>query len=239
MATAATRVARWRQISSDWLRGEGLAPYPATGFAGLFDWSERTDAGSKHVMAYAGQFLVDIVEIEDNAVHQPSKPADEIVCVLNGVLTLTTDGAGGEQVFRKGEFVLIPAGWAGIYRVASQDGPFRELCIVPHDYFDPAIDPPPSGLVPRRIDIPVKPGSHLLLDGRYTIEAIHDDAAQEIAVVLNADVVVRVLEGNLTLTVEGHGYTYSHGSFIVLRKGFAGTIATTAGYQAIVASWLR
>ena len=51
---------------------------------------------------------MDVVEIEDNAVHQPSKPADEIVCILNGVLTLTTDGIVGEQVFRK--FVLIPAG---------------------------------------------------------------------------------------------------------------------------------
>ncbi len=51
---------------------------------------------------------MDVVKIEDNAVHQPSKPADEIVCILNGVLTLTTDGIVGEQVFRK--FVLIPAG---------------------------------------------------------------------------------------------------------------------------------
>jgi uncharacterized cupin superfamily protein len=230
--------ARWRQISPAWLRGEGLAPYPATGFAGLFDWSERTDAGSTHVMAYEGQFLVDVVEIEDNAVHQPSKPADEIVCILGGVLTLTTDGVADEQIFRKGEFVLIPAGWAGIYRVGSEDGPFRELCIVPWDYFDPATVPAPSGLVPRRIDTPIEPGSHLLLDRRYTIEAIHDDAAQEIEVVLNSDVIIRVLDGELTLRVDGNGYTYAADSFIVLRNGFAGTIATTAGYQAIVASWL-
>lgn len=238
MATIA-EAAKWRQISPAWLRGEGLEPYPATGFAGLFDWSERTDASSTHVMAYEGQFLIDIVEIEDNAVHQPSKPADEIVCILSGVLTLTTDGVEGEQVYRKGEFVLIPAGWAGIYRVASEGGPFRELCIVPHDYFDPATVPPPSGLAPRAIRIPERAGSDLLLDTRYTIEAIHDDAAQEIELALNSDVIIRVLQGALTVSVERHGYTYPSGSFIVLRKGFSGAIATTAGYKAIVASWLR
>lgn len=227
----------WLHISPATLRGEGLEPYPPSGFSGLFDWAERLDASSTHVMAYEGQFLIDIVEIEDNAVHQPSKPGDEIVCILNGVLTLTTDGIEGEQVYRKGEFVLIPAGWAGIYRVASEDGPFRELCIVPANYFDPAAVPPPSGLAPRRIEPLGKPGNYLLLDSRYTIEVVHDAVQQQTQFVAPSDAIVRVLAGTLTLKRDGTQASFETGDFIVLPRGFAGTISTAAGYQALVARW--
>src|SRR3546814_8925847 len=92
-------------------------------------------------MPHRGQFIVDIVEIDANAVHQPSKPGDEVVVVLNGILRLTTDADGDVQDILAGEAVLIPAGWAGLYRVIGERGRFRELASVPHDYFDPGVAP--------------------------------------------------------------------------------------------------
>src|SRR3546814_11473259 len=78
-------------------------------------------------MPHRGQVIVDIVEIDANAVHQPSKPGDEVVVVLNGILRLTTDADGDVQDILAGEAVLIPAGWAGLYRVIGERGRFREL----------------------------------------------------------------------------------------------------------------
>lgn len=92
----------------------------------LFDWAEDVTAGSAHLMPHRGQFIVDVVAIESNAVHQPSKPGDELVVVLNGILTLTDDSDRKEQIIRAGEMVLIPAGWAGLYRVQAENGVFRE-----------------------------------------------------------------------------------------------------------------
>ncbi len=69
----------WIEILPAALDGEGLAPYVAGEITNLFDWVENPAAGSAHLMAHRGHFLVDIVTIDANAVHQPSKPGDEIV----------------------------------------------------------------------------------------------------------------------------------------------------------------
>src|SRR5580765_8101099 len=105
---ASDQAVKWIQVPPLSLKGEGLSPYPEGGTATLMDWVENENAGSVHLMPYAGQFLVDVVEIEPNAVHQPSKPGDEIVVVLNGTLSLTTDASKNEQIFEAGEMVLIP-----------------------------------------------------------------------------------------------------------------------------------
>jgi len=84
----------WIQVSPAALKGEGLEPYVPGEITNLFDWAENPAGSSAHLIAYRGRFLVDIVTIEANAVHQPSKPGDEIVIVLEGTLQLTDDTDG-------------------------------------------------------------------------------------------------------------------------------------------------
>jgi uncharacterized cupin superfamily protein len=229
---------KWSEIPRSALQGHGLEPYPASDFSTLFDWSEKTGTSSVHVMPYAGQFLVDVVEIEDNAVHQPSKPDDEIVCILNGVLRLVTDDTGTTQSFEAGDMVLIPAGWAGVYRVESRMGPFRELCIVPHDYFDPSIVPPPSGLLPRPIEHLTLAGTNELLKTRYSIIVERHDTAKEWEIDAVGDVIIRVLSGKLVLETDGETGSFSQGDFVVVPKGFAGKACASEGYQSLTARWL-
>src|ERR1700761_6283428 len=107
----------WIEMPADAMRGKGLETYVAGEITSLFDWAENPQGRSWHRMPYRSQFILDIVKIEANCVHQPKKPGDEIVAVLNGVLELTDDGSGEVQRFAKGECVLIPQGWAGLYRV--------------------------------------------------------------------------------------------------------------------------
>ena len=230
---------KWVEVPPANLAGQGLAAYPPAEFAGLFDWAERTDSGSIHVMPYAGQFLIDVVEIEDNAVHQPSKPTNEIVCVLNGVLELLTDGAEAPQRFGKGGMVLIPAGWAGIYRVISSDtGWFRELCIVPANYFEPAIIPAPSGLPSVSIDRLSIAGEHSYAEEPYSIVMQRLDQSSEWDIDTATDQIVFVLVGTLTLTAGGEVGTFSDGAVVVIPKGFVGQAKASADFQALIARWV-
>src|SRR6516165_3796260 len=105
-------MSKWVEISAATLAGAGLVAYREAEISDLFDWAENPHGSSVHVMPHRGQFIVDVVEIETNAVHQPGKPGDEIVVVLEGTLTLSNDADRTEQVFSRGETVLIPAGWA-------------------------------------------------------------------------------------------------------------------------------
>ena len=139
----------WVDVSPRTIKRADFRSYSVSEIGHLFDWGENPNGQSAHVMPYRGQFIVDIVEIEANAVHQPSKPGDEVVVVVNGMLILTTDENEIELVFRKGEVVMIPQGWAGLYRVAPENGSFLEFTIVPGNYFDPNIKPSPNGLVQK------------------------------------------------------------------------------------------
>jgi uncharacterized cupin superfamily protein len=227
----------WIEVPPAALEGEGLAPYVAGEITNLFDWAEDPTAGSAHLMAHRGRFLVDIVTIDANAVHQPSKPGDEIVVVLEGQLQLTDDADGREQIFRTGETVLIPAGWAGVYRVIPGDRSFRELAIVPHDYFDEAAAPPPSGLSPRRLDPPSAAGRHELHYGRYSVSAVVGGFPNH-PVEAAPEAILRVLSGTLSLAVGDRNAEFGPGSVVALPEGFTGEAATSADYCALVARWI-
>jgi uncharacterized cupin superfamily protein len=229
---------RWIEVPPAALAGDGLKPYAAGEIVNLFDWAENPAAGSAHLMAHRGRLLVDIVAIEANAVHQPSKPGDEIVVVLEGQLQLTDDGDGRQQSFGPGEAVLIPAGWAGVYRVIPGDRPFRELAIVPHDYFDDAAVPPPNGLSPRRLDPPMAPGSQLLHQGRYSVTAFAGGTPRH-RVAPAGEAIVRVLAGTLTLAAGDETAAFGPGDVLVLPEGFAGEAATSEDYRAVMARWAR
>src|SRR3546814_17171020 len=84
-----------------------LNAYVEGEIANLFDWVENLEARSEHLMPHRGQFIVDIVEIDANAVHQPSKPGDEVVAVLNGILRLPTEADGDVQDILASEAVQI------------------------------------------------------------------------------------------------------------------------------------
>src|SRR3546814_17066251 len=94
----------------------------------ISDWSsdvcssdlENLEARSEHLMPHRGQFIVVIVEIDANAVNQPSKPGDEVVVVMNGILRLTTDEVGAVTDILAGEAVLIPAGRDGFHCVTGE-----------------------------------------------------------------------------------------------------------------------
>jgi uncharacterized cupin superfamily protein len=228
----------WIAMPPEALKGEGLQPYPEGATSNLFDWAENPQAASRHLMPHFGQFIVDIVEIEDNAVHQPSKPGDELVIVLNGILSLTTDGGAVEQTYRAGEMVLIPAGWAGIYRMISENGPFRELAIVPFDYFENAPIQAPSGQSPRRLTLPTKPGRHELHRNRYALEAVTLDRAGGWDIEARSDEIIRILTGSLVLSTPGESGNFGPGSLVILPVGFAGRAEASAGYRSLTARWI-
>lgn len=228
---------KWVQAPPGAFKGEGLSPY-AGEMAHLVDWAEDPGGRSAHLFAYYGQFVVDIVEIEPNAVHQPGKPGDEIVVVTNGMLSVTTDSTGVEQTFTAGEMVLFPAGWAGIYRVTSDDGRFRELAITPRSYFDPSHVTPPSQEAPRRLDLPSAQGKHLLHRNTYLVEAENIDRAAAWSIAAEADEVIQVLAGELTLSAAGDIASFGPGGVVALPKGFVGEAATTPGYRALNARWI-
>lgn len=228
----------WIEVPPSALRGEGLRPYVEGEITNLFDWAENPAGTSTHLMPHRAQFIVDVVEIEANAVHQPSKPGDEIVTVLNGTLRLTDDNGGQEQEFNAGEMVLIPAGWAGMYRVIAGDGPFRELAIVPGDYFEPGVAPLPSGLSPRRLVLPAAPGVHTLHRARYAVEADIADKQREWTIATAADEIIRIEAGTLHLASTSNATAvFGAGSVVILPAGFSGTAQVTSGYRALVARW--
>jgi len=227
----------WIEVSRAALNGDGLEPYVAGEITNLFDWAENPAGSSAHLMAHRGRFLVDIVTIEANAVHQPSKPGDEIVVVLEGKLQLTDDADGRQQNFAPGEAVLIPAGWAGLYRVIPGDGDFRELAIVPHDYFDEAAAPPPSGLSPRRLDPPPTAGQHELHNGRYHVTALAGRTARH-PVDVPSEMVVRILSGKLSLYGADRAAEYHPGDVLVLPAGLAAEAVTSDDYCALIARWI-
>jgi uncharacterized cupin superfamily protein len=219
---------KWVQVPPGALHGQGLAPYDFNASANLVDWVESMeDAGSVHLTPYCSDFVIDVVEIKPNAVHTPSKPGDEFLLVINGVLRLLTDSTKIEQVFKAGDMLMIPAGWHGIYRMESEAGWFRELAITPGDYFVPSLIPPANDRSPYPLELPLAAGKHEIFKhaGSWTVTS-------------SSDQVVQVLSGALILTSGGETASFGPGSIVVLPRGFAGTAKNLPGYRALNARWL-
>jgi uncharacterized cupin superfamily protein len=230
---------KWVEVPPGALRGQGLAPYDFNASANLVDWVESMeDAQSVHLTPYCGDFVIDVVEIKPNAVHTPSKPGDEFLLVINGVLRLLTDSTKIEQVFKAGDMLMIPAGWCGIYRMESEVGWFRELAITPGDYFVPTLIPPPNERSPYPLELPRANGKHEIFKGRYVLEAENIEQAGSRAIVSSSDQIVQVLAGTLILTAGGDSASFGPGSVVVLPRGFAGSAKTEPGYRALNARWL-
>jgi uncharacterized cupin superfamily protein len=230
---------KWLEVPPGALQGQGLAPYDFNASANLVDWVESMDdAQSVHLTPYCSDFVIDVVEIKPNAVHTPSKPGDEFLLVVNGVLRLLTDSTKVEQVFRAGDMLMIPAGWHGIYRMESEVGWFREVAITPGDYFVPSLIPPPNDRSPYPLELPVANGKHEIFKGRYVLEAENIERACSWAITSSSDQVVQVLAGTLSLTAGNESASFGPGSILVLPRGFAGTAKTLPGYRALNARWL-
>jgi uncharacterized cupin superfamily protein len=233
------KVVSWVEVPANAMRGQGLRPYEPGEITSLFDWAENPQGGSSHLMPHRSQFIVDIVKIEANCVHQPSKPGDEIVAVLNGVLELTDDVSREVRRFPAGELVLIPLGWAGLYRVIPDGDDFLELALVPGNYFDVADTRAPTGARPRALDVPARSGTHELHRGRYAIEAVVGSTPVTFDYRAQRDEVVYVRGGRLEISVVDRSGLFEAGSVVVLPKGFSGQIAQSADYRALVARWLE
>lgn len=231
------QVVGWVDVSPRVLAPERFVPYGPGEIDGLFDWGENPNGKSAHCSPYRGQLIIDVVKFDPNAVHQPHKPGDEIVVVLNGTLHLTTDATGETLVINQGERVLIPSGWAGIYRVSSNNGPFAEFTIVPGDYFDKNVAPPPNRETPRRIDPPQREGVQEIHKGRYTVHAERWGQRRFWSIQTEGDEVIQVLDGTLVLTSGEANAAFGAGDVVVLPKGFVGQATATAGYAALIARW--
>jgi uncharacterized cupin superfamily protein len=230
---------KWLEVPPGALQGQGLAPYDFNASANLVDWVESmADAASVHLTPYCSDFVIDVVEIKPNAVHTPSKPGDEFLLVINGVLRLLTDSTKVEQVFKAGDMLMIPAGWHGIYRMEAEVGWFRELAITPGDYFVAALIPPPNDRTPYRLNLPSANGKHEIFKGRYILEAENTEHAGRWTVTSSADQIIQVLAGLLTLEAGGDRASFGPGSIVVLPRGFAGRAETLPGYRALNARWL-
>jgi uncharacterized cupin superfamily protein len=227
---------KWTELPASWQNGEGMVPYDGE-TVHMLDWVENMQGRSAHLFAHMGQLIVDVVEIEPNAVHQIGKPGDEIVVVVNGTLQLTTDATKVEQTFHAGEMVMFRAGWCGIYRVMSDTGPFRELAIVPHDYFDSSRPLPVSGETPQKIELPAVTGTQELFRNTYLVESEHLDQGRSWRIDARADEVIQVLAGKLTLRAAGEVGSFRSGSVVILPNGFVGEATATPGYRALTARW--
>lgn len=228
----------WVDVSPRAMRRENFAPYSVAEIGHLFDWGENPNGASSHIAPYRGKFIVDIVEIEENAVHQPSKPGDEIVYIANGVLILTTDANNTEQVFKKGEAVLIPQGWAGLYRVLPEDGPFLEFTIVPANYFDPLLKPKPSGLTPIRLPLQAQAGREVLYTGGYEVASAKLDRCTEFQGKNGAEEVVIIRSGEMTFYSATGERTLRAGDAFVIPEGYEGAGAASPDYSVLAAKWL-
>lgn len=233
--------AKWIEVPPGALKSDILQPYEPGEIGGLFDWAENPQGGSTHVIPHRAKLIVDVVEVEANAVHQISKPGDEIVTVLAGTLELTTDHDKRVDVIETGETVLIPAGWAGIYRCKpAGDRHFRELAIVPGNYFEPGVAPPPGEVHPRKLDLEATiEGRTTLFRGRYTVELESIARAARGPITASPEEVIQVLSGTLTLDASAETTAFGPGGVVILPEGFAGEAAVSDGYRALIARWVE
>lgn len=232
-------MAKWIEVAKGVLAADPLQPYKPCEIDGLFDWAENMAGGSTHVIPHRAQLIVDVVEVEENAVHQISKPGDEIVTVLSGTLELTTDHDQRFDVIEQGETVFIPCGWAGIYRCKPGGGQhFRELAVVPGDYFD-GNGPPPREVHPRKLDLTAgAEGRTTLHTDHYAIELESIAEAAGGTIRSSPEEVIQVLSGTLTLAADGESASIGPGGVVVLPEGFAGEAAVSDGYRALIARWV-
>lgn len=237
MATIAPALC-WTQVPPAVLNGHGLQPYRPEQIRSLFDGAERPDAQFRHKTAYARQLRVDVFQSEANAVHQPHQPDDEIVLVLDGALILTTDATGEGLRIAAGEAVLIPQGWAGVYRTQPSGRWFRELTIAPHDGFASPRRASSGGGLPEAITLYGGPGRREVHRGRYAVAIEYLPGDCEWTVRAVRDEIAVVVAGSLTLTSEDERETFGPGSVVALPMGFRGAAEASGGYRALTAYWL-
>jgi hypothetical protein len=112
--------------------------------------------------------------------------------------------------------VLIPAGWAGVYRGVGNHASIIELAIVP---FDSGVAPVPSGRSPIRLEWPAAAGKYELCTRRYALEAETLDQAAAWHVAAKADEVILVVAGALTLSAEATGCPSAQGARLSCPRG--------------------
>ncbi|MFT4028100.1 MAG: cupin domain-containing protein [Novosphingobium sp.] len=237
MATIAPAL-RWTEVPPAVLQGEGLEPYRPGEIGILCSGAGLGGEEPRHLIAYAGQFLVDVAQVAGDAVPRRHQSADEVVLVLGGTLVLTTEETGHELRIDAGEAVLIPQGWAGLCRALPAGRWYRQVGIVPHDYFDSACDALPSGRAPQPITLHDGPGRREVHRGRYAVATEYLPGACEWTVRAVRDEIVAVIDGTLTLQAEDGRETFGPGQLVALPMGFTGAAEASAGYRALTAYWL-
>jgi uncharacterized cupin superfamily protein len=104
------------------LNGEGLDPLPP--------WPDKMHikGSTKHwgQNLFAGQFVTEVYESEDQTVQLEDCPYDELVLVLSGRVIITVKGEPPYE-FAAGDSFIVPKGLTGTWEM--RDG-FRELIVI-------------------------------------------------------------------------------------------------------------
>jgi uncharacterized cupin superfamily protein len=226
----------WLRVSDDLLHGKGLVdPYNMGSMEPFIDWVDNPEAQTIYKVLLRGELLVEIAETTNVAAHFPNFPNDELIYIIAGGITLTSDASKVDQSFYAGDRVMIPKGWAGIWRVHA--GVYRAIATVPANYFDISSQQtaPPNGVSVFAIDPPKTLGTHQLHNGTYIVEAQNAFREETVPVALQSDEVIHVLGGTLTLNAADQSEMFNPGDVVVLPKGFEGESHATAGYRALIA----
>jgi uncharacterized cupin superfamily protein len=226
----------WLRVSDDLLRGEGLVdPYNMGSMEPFIDWVDNPEAKTVYKVLLRGQLLVEIAETTSVAAHFPNFPNDEFIYIVAGGITMTSDASKLDQSFYAGDRVVIPKGWAGIWRVHA--GVYRAIATVPANYFDISsqLTTAPAGVSAFAIDSPKTAGTYQLHNGTFVVEAHNALREETLPVSLQSDEVVQILGGTLTLKAADKSEMFNPGDIVVLPKGFRGESHATAAYRALIA----
>ena len=176
--------------------------------------------------------------------------SDELVLVIAGRATLTTDGTHHSQTFRRGERFFVPQGWRGDWTSSSD---YRELACVSRVWFShlgdrwrpahsPAADLEVSRVTEDAFASATPTGSlarvSLSNGSDLGVSLLRGEAGLTTHVrALEHDQLFEVTEGSLTLVpADGSRKRQFHaGSNFVLTHTFKGDLVTRTGFQAVVA----
>jgi uncharacterized cupin superfamily protein len=198
----------------------------------------------------AGQLNVAVFEINGGRNHFDYFLGDELVLVVAGEVTLTTDKTHRSQIFRKGERFFVPQGWQGDWQ-SSRD--YRELACVSDAWFSHLGDkwqpaqPPAADLDVSRVDKDAfgaatgegsinRAGLNNGADLRVSLLSGKAAATRHVDA-LEHDQLFQLAQGSLTV-VPGDGsprQRFAAGASFILTAAFRGDLLTPRGFEAVVA----
>lgn len=220
------------------LAGRGLAPHAVVSHGAI----ETLEPPSHPRIAsvYEGSFLVGVYQGDDGTSHSTSFPGDELVLVLSGEATLTSDASAKPQVFRRGERFLVPRGWRGIWKNSKA---YRELVTVSRAWLpflsgNPLPKSESSTAEPVRFAPPTEWTATPALDQTFWQGEFRIRGTRNLSLIQETcgsrDQFVQVLQGRLSIRRADTTTTLKSGGAAILRTGDACALAASPDFRALV-----